>query len=169
MGIFTRRKTDIAEAYDRYADLLYRLALTHTQNPEDAQDAVHDVFAKYIDASPEFRDPEHERAWLIRCTVNRCHDLLRRHKVREYVPLDDMAEILADPGSGHQQNALDVMHCLAKLPEKNKAAIVLHYLEGLSVEETAKALGISLSAAKMRLNRGRDALKELMRPEETHV
>ncbi|MBE6036343.1 MAG: RNA polymerase sigma factor [Clostridiales bacterium] len=149
--------------------MLYRLALTHTQNSEDAQDAVQDVFTKYITASPVFTDAEHQRAWLIRATVNRCHDLLRRHKVREYVPLDEIAEFTADPDGQDADLALDVMQSLAKIPEKNRAAIVLHHLEGLSVEDTAKALGISVSAVKMRLARGREALKEQIGREETHV
>ena len=81
----------IDEAYDNYADMLYRLALTYMQNPDDAQDAVQDVFLKYMTAAPFLRDDEHERAWLIRVTVNRCCDLLRRRKIRSYVSLDEIS------------------------------------------------------------------------------
>jgi RNA polymerase sigma-70 factor (ECF subfamily) len=61
------------------------------------------------------------------------------------------------------------MHTLSKIPEKNRGAIVLHYLEGFSVEEVAKMLGISQSAVKMRLARGREALKDLLSAEDNHV
>ena len=54
---------------------------------------------------------------------------------------------------------------IEKLPEKIKTVIILHYLEGFSVEETAKMLKLSSSAVKMRLSRGRDALKKLLEEE----
>lgn len=153
----------IDEAYDNYADMLYRLALTYMQNSEDAADAVQDVFVKYMTAAPFLRDEEHERAWLIRVTVNRCCDLLRRRKIRSYVSLDEITETAAeDP----ELDSSDVMRCLAKIPEKNRAAIVLHHLEGFSVDEVSRMLGISQSAVKMRLARGRDALKDLLSMEE---
>ncbi|MBQ8187229.1 MAG: RNA polymerase sigma factor [Clostridia bacterium] len=143
--------------------MLYRLALTYMQNSEDAADAVQDVFVKYMTAAPFLRDEEHERAWLIRVTVNRCCDLLRRRKIRSYVSLDEITETAAeDP----ELDSSDVMRCLAKIPEKNRAAIVLHHLEGFSVDEVSRMLGISQSAVKMRLARGRDALKDLLSMEE---
>ncbi|MBQ8334140.1 MAG: RNA polymerase sigma factor [Clostridia bacterium] len=153
----------IDEAYDNYADMLYRLALTYMQNSEDAADAVQDVFVKYMTAAPFLRDEEHERAWLIRVTVNRCCDLLRRRKIRSYVSLDEITETAAEEP---ELDSSDVMRCLAKIPEKNRAAIVLHHLEGFSVDEVSRMLGISQSAVKMRLARGRDALKDLLSMEE---
>ena len=156
----------IDKAYDNYADMLYRLALTYMQNPDDAQDAVQDVFLKYMTAAPFLRDDEHQRAWLIRVTVNRCCDLLRRRKIRSYVSLDEIQETAAEDPS---LETSDVMHCLSKIPEKNRGAIVLHYLEGFSVEEVSRILGISQSAVKMRLARGREALKDLLSSEDNHV
>ena len=156
----------IDEAYDNYADMLYRLALTYMQNPDDAEDAVQDVFLKYMTAAPFLRDDEHERAWLIRVTVNRCCDLLRRRKIRSHVSLDEIVEMAAESA---EPEVSDLMHTLSKIPEKNRGAIVLHHLEGFSVEETAKMLGISVSAVKMRLARGREALKDLLSAEDNHV
>ena len=156
----------IDEAYANYADMLYRLALTYMQNSDDAEDAVQDVFLRYMTAAPFLRDSEHERAWLIRVTVNRCCDLLRRRKIRSYVSLDEVPETAADDTA---LESSDLMHTLSKIPEKNRGAIVLHYLEGFSVEEVAKMLGISQSAVKMRLARGREALKDLLSAEDNHV
>ncbi len=156
-------KKDLAAAYDRYADMLFRLALSHTQSREDAEDAVQDVFTKYIATSPKFSDPEHERAWLIRVTVNRCHDLVRRGKIRTHESLDDILEV-----PGEEDTASGVLKTLRELPENYRAAITLHYLEGFSVEEISKMLGISLSGAKMRLSRGRELLKNMLTDEETN-
>lgn len=154
-------KATLAEVYDKYADMLYRLALSHTQSREDAEDAVQDVFTKYIATSPRFADTEHERAWLVRVTVNRCHDLVRRRKLRTHESLDDITDLPSEESAG-----TSVLKTLSELPEKYRTAIALHYLEGFSVEEISKMLGISLSACKMRLSRGRELLKNLLTDEE---
>ena len=155
-------KNDIEAVYDMYADMLYRLSLSYLQNTEDARDAVQDVFIKYATASDIFKDDEHKKAWLIRVTVNCCNDMLRRRKLRNYVPLDEISETAAMD----EESSSDIMNCLKLIPPKNRAAVILHYLEGYSVEETAKVLKISVSAVKMRLKRGREALYELIREVE---
>lgn len=157
-------RTLLETAYDKYADMLYRLAFSHLRRREDAEDAVQDVFTKYMNTSPRFTDDEHERAWLVRVTVNRCHDMLRRGKVREHDSLDDISEI-----PDEEENSSGVLQAVFALPEKYKTAITLHYLEGFSVEEISSMLGISLSAVKMRLSRGREILKDLLDKEENYV
>ena len=154
----------LAAAYDKYADMLYRLALSHVKRREDAEDAVQDVFTKYISVSPRFSDDDHERAWLIRVTVNRCHDILRRGKIRDYASLDDISELPAEDAA-----ASGLLETISSLPEKYKTVIVLHYLEGFSVEEISSMLGMSVSAIKMRLSRGRELLKNLVGKEESYV
>ena len=58
-------KSDFEKMYDRYSGLLYRLALSHLQNAHDAEDAVHDVFAKYMVEPRAFKSEEYEKAWFI--------------------------------------------------------------------------------------------------------
>ena len=143
--------------YGRYADMLFRLSLSHLGVVEDAEDAVHDVFEKYINLSPEFRDGEHEKAWFVRVTVNRCHDLLRKRSKRSHESLEAAYDIAHE--DSEEPEVFRIVH---SLPEKYRAAIVLHYLEGYSVEETARLLRITVSAVKMRLARGREQLKQIM-------
>ena len=168
MGIFKTRKKDVAAAYDSYADTLYRLALSHLQNPDDAQDAVQDVFIKYTCSAPDFFDKDYEQAWLIRVTVNHCLDLLRRRKLRTHQSLDDLNDV-ADDCAEPNPAAGELMEKLAAIPETNRAAMILHYLMDYPVEKTAKTLGLSVSATKMRLSRGREALKKMIGEEENHV
>lgn len=147
-------KRGIEDVYDDYADMLFRISYSILLSKEDAEDAVHDVFAKFLAAPPDFLEKEHEKAWFIKLAVNRCRDILRKNKVRSYVPLDEIAEIPAeDKGSS------EVFEAVLRLPEKFKTVILLHYFEGFGVSETAKLAGISDSAAKMRLLRGRELLK----------
>lgn len=156
------KKNSLETVYDKYADMLFRLALSHLQRREDAEDAIQDVFMKYYSTSPKFSDDEHERAWLIRVTVNRCHDLSRRGSIRDHASLDDILEMAGEERTD-AENLLATVH---ELPEKYRTAIVLHYLEGFSVEEVSGILKLSLSAVKMRLSRGRELLKSLINEEE---
>ena len=150
-------------AYNKYADILYRIALSHMSHREDAEDVVQDVFIKYVQSSIEFSDDEHEKAWLIRVTVNRCRDLLRRRTIRRYVTFDEIEEIAEEDGTEDESGVISLV---SSLPDKYKSVMVLHYLEGFSVEEVSKKLKLSLSAVKMRLSRGRDLLKNLINEEE---
>lgn len=168
MGVFRYRNTELAAVYEKNADMLFRIALTYLQSSNDAQDAVHDVFIKYLKKSDKMKDDEHERAWLIRVTINHCLDMLRKQKIRNYIPLEEISEtVMVVPE--HISGVNNVMSSLALIPEKNKSAIILHCLEGYSVEETAKILRISVSAVKMRLSRGREALRNILNEEESDV
>ncbi len=168
MTISNQRQKQLNTAYECYADMLYHLALSYMQNREDAEDVVQEVFCKYATKLPTFTDDAHEKAWFIRVTMNQCRDLLRHHKVRRYTPLHEIEEIAAQTGVT-DEGALDVMHMLSFLPDKLRSAVILHYLEELSVEETAAALGTGKSAIKMRLARARELLKDKITKEDGHV
>ncbi len=169
MVLSKKSREALTKTYDRHADTLYRLALSYLQNSDDAYDAVHDVFIKYINTAPDFSDVEHEQAWLIRTTINRCIDMLRRRKIRNYILLDDISETVSVELNTDNSDASDVMTCISKLSEKYRTVIILHYLESFSIEEISSILGVSVSAVKMRLVRGRDALKNLMDKEDINV
>lgn len=169
MNLSKDRNAALSEAYDKYADKLYRIALSQLQNREDADDAVQDVFIKYFSIPIGFSDDEHEQAWLIRVTVNRCHDILRRKKIRTHITLDDISELIPDESSSDANIALDVMKSLEMIPEKLRVVIVLHDLEGFKINEIANSLGISQSGVKMRLLRGREKLKSILEKEGGYV
>lgn len=149
--------------YDKYADLLYRLALANLQDKSDAEDVVHDVFIKFFEKSPHFQDENHEKGWFIRVTVNMCRDLQRKKKYRTHLPLDEIYHL-----EGEDIKLPHVFQVLEHLSERYRLVIVLHYLEGYSVNEIAQILQISVSAVKMRLSRGRELLKEKIEKEETY-
>lgn len=157
MKLFHRSKPDVEGAYQRHADALYRVALARLTNDADAQDVVQDVFLNYMAAAPAFENADHERAWFLRTTVNRCYDLIRRNQVRLAIPLEEALGVAAQDHTG----VTELMELLRLIPEIYKDTVILHCLEGYSLEETAKILGISLSATKMRLSRAREALKTL--------
>lgn len=151
----------VQAAYEAHADLLYRLALSHLHHSEDAMDAVHDVFLKFADTPRSFQSEEHERAWFVRVTINRCHDLLRRRRLRLHDSIDDHHETAAPVDNTRPA----VLETVDRLSENLKDVVVLHYLEGFSVEETARLLKLSVSAVKMRLSRARDTLRSAIEKE----
>ena len=156
---FHNGQNSFDKAYADYSDMLYRIALTHLCSPEDAEDAVHDAFVKYIRSPISFVDESHKRAWLIRVTVNRCKDMLRKRSIRDHLPLDEAYNI------ANNTESVDVVLLMSQLDEKYRLALALHYLEGFSVDETAKILSLSVSATKMRLMRARQMLQQIIEKE----
>ena len=162
MRLFHRPKPDVEGAYRRNADAMYRVALARLQNDADAQDAVQDVFLNYMTVVPQFDSTDHERAWFLKATMNRCYDLLRKNQIRVAIPLEEALGVAAQDHTG----VTELMEMLKQIPEIYQDTVILHCLEGYSLEETAKLLDISLSAAKMRLSRAREALKALSEEEK---
>lgn len=154
----------LTAVYNKYSDQMYRISLAQLQNAEDAKDAVHDVFLRYLDSNISFIDENHEKAWFIRATVNRCKDIYRRRKIRTYVSIDEIRETVADKSQA--DTVFGVYRALESLPEKYRIVITLHYLEGFSVDEISQMLTIGSSAVKMRLSRGREALRDIIGKEE---
>lgn len=148
--IEAEKKKRFDRVYEEYSNLLYRVGYGILKDFQLAQDVVQDTYLAYLDKSA-FKDDVHERAWLIRVTINKSRNLLKRSK--RNVPLESLAE------RGVSVEDEGVIKEVLSLPEKYRLPIQLHYLEGYSVEEISSMLHIGVSATKMRLSRGRDMLK----------
>lgn len=136
-----------------YADLILRIALSHGLTRQDAQDIVQEIFLKLLVGRRRFRDGEHERAWIIRAAANTCKNLLRSARWRRTAPLDAAETVPADA------QETGVWDALRALPERDRQVVSLHCVEGYSMDETARLLGISPPAARKRLERARKRLK----------
>ena len=158
---FKNEKQEFEIAYGLYADMLYRLSFSYMKNKEDAEDVVQEVFTKYFCGIHLPMNPEQEKAWFLRVTINQCHDTLRKKQYRNHASLEEVTEVatVEETDMGHLYDALQM------IPEKYCGVVILHYLEGYSVVEIAKVLQISQSAVKMRLKRGREFLKEELEKE----
>lgn len=142
----------------QYAPAVYRLAYARTGNRADAEDVMQEVFCKRLYRAPKFRSPEHERNWLFQVARNQCRDELRRMR-RTELPLEAAEHVSIPPAQ------LSLLEQASNLPEDQRTALHLYYYEGYQVEEIARLLNISVSSVKMRLKRGRDALREEWRDE----
>ena len=146
------------QVYEAYGPSLYRFCLLHMKNPSDAEDVMQEVFCKRLYRAPKFRSPEHERNWLFQVARNQCRDELRRMR-RTELPLEAAEHVSIPPAQ------LTLLEQASNLPEDQRTALHLYYYEGYQVEEIARLLNISVSSVKMRLKRGRDALREEWRDE----
>ena len=156
---------EFEKAYEAFSPLVYRIALSHMKNREDAEDLLHDVFIKFMEKLPHLHHDEHQRAWLVRVTANACVDALRKKQYRSHLSLDEVAETV----SAERTEKADVFYALDALASQDKTIILLHDLEGYPIKEISFMLGITLSAAKMRLARARNRLKKLMEREGENV
>ena len=144
----------ICRIVDQYSRMLQKLALTRLP-PADAEDVVQEVFLKLITSCPHFRDEGHERAWLIRATLNRACDL-RRAAERRNLPLEE-----AEQAAGEELPQL--LSSVQALPGKYSAVIHLYYYEGYSIKEIAELLKLPVSTVGTRLSRGREKLREILK------
>lgn len=141
------------QVYETHGPALYRFCLMQMKNRADAEDVMQEVFLKRLYRAPHFDSPEHEKRWLYRVALNQCKDEWKRRH-RSDLPLEAAALVAVPPAQR------ELLEQVAALPEKLRTVIHLHYYEGYSIEEIAQVLGISVSAVKMRMKRGRDALRK---------
>ena len=144
------------QVYEAYGPSLYRFCLLQMKNPADAEVVLQDVFVKRLYQAPKFKSPEHERSWLYQVALNLCRDQWRRSR-RSELPLEAAAGVSLPP------EELSLLDQVSNLPEKQRTVLHLHYYQGYNLQEIARLLGVTVPAVKMRLKRGREALrKELL-------
>ena len=144
---------DVRKAVLKYSDMLYKICIVILCNEQDVQDAIQDTFCRYMEKKPNFRDEQHEKAWLIRVATNISRDMIRFRIRHPKVSIDELENSLVAP---EQKETLKE---LLELPVKQKMVIYLHYVEGYQIKEIADILGITEGAVKMRLQRGRELMK----------
>jgi RNA polymerase sigma-70 factor (ECF subfamily) len=162
------------ELVKRYDRNVFRIALHITQNREDAEDVVQDAFLKAYENLEQFQGQSKFYTWLVRIAVNEALMKLRRRRPERMVSLDQevqteedsMPREVADwsPNPEQLYNQAELRDILGKtiqgLPPSFRTVFVLRDVEGLSTEETAQALELSVPAVKSRLLRARLQLRE---------
>ena len=145
----------IEEPFHKYKDAVYRLALSYTKSPAEAEDVCQSVFLKMMEQRSIASGKE--KAWLLQTTANTCRNLLRSSWWRKTDSLDD-----AIPASFSPEYA-DVYQAVMELEPKYRVVIYLRYYEEYSTKEIAQLLHISQSAVTTRLSRGREMLKTTLK------
>lgn len=158
------------------SDLIYRLALKMTGNPQDAEDVLQETFIKAFDKIDSFEGRSKLSTWLYRIATNEALMLLRKRK-DNLVDIDEGVE--TDEGEVMPIQIVDwcclpekelistesrefLSEAAKNLSDSNRAAFLLRDVEGLSTKDAAEALNISESALKVRLMRARMELREAL-------
>jgi RNA polymerase sigma-70 factor (ECF subfamily) len=161
-----QNREKIKEIYDRQVDRVYRTAMVFMKNSQDAEDIVQSVFLTLIEKGIQFDTPEHEKAWFIVTTRNRCKDILKSYWRKSVDLVEEGMDETADsvstdpPGSDFRAEALDI---IMNLPEDQREIILLHYYEGYTVNETADMLKLSESKVRSQIASAKRALSKLTR------
>lgn len=149
----------------RLGPMLFGYAARVLGDPAEAEDVVQDVMMKLWKLAPDWRQGEAKvSTWAYRVTVNLCTDRLRRRKTRGQVDLDTIAEPAADLKSAVEQmteadRATALQDALDALPDRQRQAVVLRHIEGLSNPEIAGIMDIGVEAVESLTARGKRALK----------
>jgi RNA polymerase sigma-70 factor (ECF subfamily) len=168
--------TELVKLYDRH---IYRLALNITRNPEDAKDVLQESLLKAYANLDRFEGNSRFYTWLVRIAINEALMKLRRSRAEKELSLDEV--LVADDGSfmpreiedwgenpEERYSKTELQEILANAIENLKlpyrVVFQLRDVDGLSIEETAQALGLSAAAVKSRLLRARLQLRETLNP-----
>ena len=151
MGQLTKNEI-FALAVQRYSDTVFRAAMHNCSCTADAEDVVQDVFEKLLCYNGRFESEEHLKAWLLRVTINRCHDLTRAARQKD----TELDENLPAPDQMEDGSVLDAVRAL---PENYRNAVYLHYYEGYSAPEIAGLLHRNVNTIYTWLGRAKALLR----------
>lgn len=158
-----RTSGELEEIMERYQTTVFGLALARTGSRSDAEDVFQEVFFAYYRGNKTFADEEHRKAWLLRTTLNLCKRFTSSAWRRRTAPLE-AAEEESFPFQTPEENT--VWQAVAALPEAYRTPIYLFYFQELSTREIARALGLREGTARMRLLRGREQLRALLKGDD---
>lgn len=144
-----------------HEDRVFSVCMRIMSDRDRALDATQDTFLTVFRKASQFRGNSALGTWIYRIAVNTCYDQMRKAKRQRTFPMPDHL----DPSDAAAQDAIDsaairpeIQEALDGLPIEFRAAVVLSDLEGMTIPETAKALGVPIGTVKSRLFRGRRLL-----------
>jgi RNA polymerase sigma-70 factor (ECF subfamily) len=156
------RREAVREAYELYSARLVAQAYALTGDYAEAQDVVHEAFARALAQGERFAAVAEAEAWLRTVVLNVFRSRYRRRMVFDRLVRLGRVDRTPDEVPGISADRVVLVAALQRLPRGTREALVLHHLADLPVTEVAAQLQVSVSAVKTRLVRGRAALAELL-------
>ena len=146
---FARRVTDLQGS-------LYRVAASYLQGESDRLDAVSDAITRAWEKRHTLREEAYFRTWITRILIRECVNIQRRQ--RRSIPVAQTPETAQD----EDERVIALRAALERLPQRHRTMVVLHYMEGYDVRETARIMGTTKGAVCAGLARARDALRRMI-------
>lgn len=150
-------REELAGLYERRFSMVYQICLVLMKSIPDAEDAAQTVFRKVMERTEPFRDPEHEKAWLIVTARNEC-----RNQLKHWWRTRRAGEELLDSLAWEQPRDGEIWEQVAGLPEPQRLVLYLHYYQGYTAQETAQLMGKNPSTVRTWLVQARRKLKEVL-------
>lgn len=157
-----RSEQEVNRVIELYGDTVRRLCMIYLKNYADTEDIFQNVFLKYATSSIKFENDEHEKAWFIRVTINKCKDLLKSFFRNRTVSLDDIVEKPEAIPSDYRE----VLEAVLSLPQKYRNVVYLHYYEGYSAPQISHILGKNVNTVYTLLTRSKKMLREILGGDE---
>ena len=167
-----QKKAEAERLFKKYSDMVYRVAALYMKNQHDAYDIVQDAFLSLLLHPKHFKDPEQEKAWILRIAINRCKDQLKSSWRRKRVAWDEYQETAGQGGKATNNMEEDfirtqpVIAAIRALPDIYREVIFLFYYEGYKAEEIARIVHKNPSTIRTRLQKARELLKNMLEMEE---
>lgn len=163
----TGKDHEVEELYRACAPALFRVCMRYVRDRADAEDLVHAAFGRALEARGSFRGESSVLTWVYRIAVNECLQFLRREKGRpDGAPMldDELPCGVSEEDGAHLR--LTVRQLLDRFPPDVQELAVLHYLEGMTQEETSAATRVPLRTVEQKLSRFRAQARKWMQKEE---
>lgn len=145
-------KINASEAFDKYSDMVYRLAFARVKNKYDADDILQDVFIRFMKSKTPVKNEEHAKALLIKITINCTKSMFSSGWFKKTEPLNEYIS--------EDMPQKDTLEAVLSLPVKYRTVIHLHYYFGYNIAEIAGILSLNPSTVKSQLHRAREKLKK---------
>lgn len=145
--------------YEKYADRVFRYALTLLRDPHSAEEVVQETMVALWQKANSFRGDSRVSTWIFGIARNQAHSLLRRRR-GEPPPPEPL--VLPDPAAAVDRETR-VLAALGKLPPEQREVVVLAFYQGLSYREIARVQGVSENTVKSRMRLAKEKLREALR------
>lgn len=152
-----------SELIEKYADMVYRIALLQAKNKNDADDIFQEVFLRLVKYIHTLKTEEHAKYWLMRVTVNCSKKHFSNPWKKHIVFYENESEIEASYEMQTGEERELIYQAVKSLPEKYRSVIHFFYYEQLSIKEISEILHRKETTVKTQLSRGRDLLKEALK------
>jgi RNA polymerase sigma-70 factor (ECF subfamily) len=148
--------------WSHLSDDLRRFIRRRVADDHAADDLLQDTFVRIHRSLPALEDSERLTAWVYTIARNAIHDHYRRQNATEPIPAEGIAEDDDPQGRFRSRASAWMQELIDQLPEPYRVAVTLSEIDGLTQQEVADRLGLSLSGAKSRVQRGRALLRDVL-------
>lgn len=156
---------ELENYFKAYYAPCYRIAFTQMKTKSDAEDVVQEVFLRLLKYRPGFESLDHEKAWMIRTTLNLCRDVLKS-RWSSTIRMEELSMEDKNSFKNPYVETDETLWILLELPHMYRICLYLFYYEDYSIKEIAQALKEPENTIKTRLKRGRELLKKKLQEEK---